>query len=376
MVVGILREKGTEKRVVMLPSEVPALKKMVAAVLVEHSAGEGAFVRDPEYVASGASVAVRDEVLSRSQLILSINPVEENELSSLKEGTILCSIVNPALNFGWLDRARSLGLTVIGLDLVPRITRAQSMDILSSMATVAGYKAVLAAASALPKFFPMFMSAAGTVKPARVLILGAGVAGLQAVAISRKLGAVVEVFDVRSAVGDEVRSLGAKFIEVEGSREDSNAGGYAIQQTDEYKKLQSELIHKHAVVSDVVITTAQIPGKKAPLLLTGETVKAMRQGSVIVDLAASSGGNCELTENNKTVTVNGVTIIGRSDFPSEMPADASRLFGSNVINLLRILIGSDGEADPGKNDEIISYAVAVHGREFISPALKQMFNIK
>lgn len=376
MLVGILRESGTEKRVVMLPSEAAVLKKMVAGVLVEHNAGESAYLKDHEYVASGASVVGRDEVLSRSRLILSINPVGEYELSSLKEGTILCSILNPALNFGWLDRARNLGLTIIGLDLVPRITRAQSMDILSSMATVAGYKAVLAAASLLPRFFPMFMSAAGTIKPARVLILGAGVAGLQAVAISRKLGAVVEVFDVRSAVGEEVRSLGAKFIEVEGSKEDSSAGGYAIQQTDEYKKRQAELIHKHAVVSDVVITTAQIPGKKAPLLLPRETVMAMKQGSVIVDLAASSGGNCELTENNKTVTVNGITITGRSDFASEMPSDASRLFGSNVINLLKIFIDNSGEADPEKKDEIINYAVAVHKREFISPALKQMFNIK
>ena len=233
------------------------------------------------------------------------------------------------------------------------------MDILSSMATVSGYKAVLDAASILPRFFPMFMSAAGTIKPSRVLILGAGVAGLQAVAIARKLGAIVEVFDVRSAVKEEVKSLGGKFIEVEGAKEDSAAGGYAVEQTEEFKKKQQELIQQRAIASDVIIATAQIPVRKLPCLLK-ETVMPMKPGSVIVDLAASTGGNCELTENDKTIIVNGVNIIGKSDYPSEMPSDASKMFGCNIINLLKIMIDKDGNLDLNMQDEIINGTTAVH----------------
>jgi NAD(P) transhydrogenase subunit alpha len=250
------------------------------------------------------------------------------------------------------------------------------MDILSSMATVAGYKAVLAAASSLPKFFPMFMSASGTIKPSKVLILGAGVAGLQAIAIARKLGAVVEVFDVRSAAREEVKSLGGRFIEVEGAKEDSAAGGYAVEQTDDFRKKQQELIQKRAIAADVIITTAQIPGKKAPVLILRETVLAMKPGSIIVDLAASTGGNCELTENDKTISINGITIIGKSDYPSDMPSDASKMFGSNIINLLKIMIGKDGSLQLNMQDEIIYGTTAVHNREYISQRVKKMLDIK
>jgi NAD(P) transhydrogenase subunit alpha len=250
------------------------------------------------------------------------------------------------------------------------------MDVLSSMATVAGYKAVLAAASSLPRFFPMFMSAAGTIKPTKMLILGAGVAGLQAIAIARKLGAVVEVFDVRSAVKEEVKSLGGKFVEVEGAKEDIAAGGYAVEQTEEFKKKQQELIQSRAIVSDVIIATAQIPGKKAPILIPKETVMAMRPGSVIVDLASSSGGNCELTENDKTISINGVTIIGNSNFPSDMSTDASRMFGSNTINLLKILIDKEGNLVLNMEDEIINGTTAVHKKEYISQRVRQILNIK
>jgi NAD(P) transhydrogenase subunit alpha len=250
------------------------------------------------------------------------------------------------------------------------------MDILSSMATVSGYKAVLDAAFLLPRFFPMFMSAAGTIKPSKVLILGAGVAGLQAIAISRKLGAIVEVFDVRSAVKDEVKSLGGKFVEVEGAKEDIAAGGYAVEQTEDFKKKQQELIQERAIASDVVIATAQIPGKKAPVLILKETVYAMKPGSVIVDLAASSGGNCELTENGKNIVVNGVNIVGKSDYPSDMPGDASKMFGCNVINLLKILVDKDGNLVLNMMDEIIHGTTAVHGKEYVSQKIKQMLNIK
>jgi NAD(P) transhydrogenase subunit alpha len=376
MVIGILKESGAEKRVAMLPGEVAIIKKLGVDIIVENGAGDKAWASDTDYLSAGASVAGRKDLISKSSFLLCVNPPLEENQDSFREGQVLCSVVNPVENSKWLENARVRGLTVLALDLIPRTTRAQSMDILSSMATVAGYKAVLAAASSLPKFFPMFMSASGTIKPSKVLILGAGVAGLQAIAIARKLGAVVEVFDVRSAVKEEVKSLGGKFIEVEGAKEDSAAGGYAVEQTDEFRKKQQELIQKKAIAADVIIATAQIPGKKAPVLILGETVKAMRPGSIIVDLAASTGGNCELTENDKTILVNGITIIGKSDFASEMPSDASKMFGSNVINLLKIMIGKDGSLQLNMQDDIINGTTAVHNREYISQRVKQMLGIK
>jgi H+-translocating NAD(P) transhydrogenase subunit alpha len=376
MIIGILRESGTENRVAILPGEIASLKKMGIEVLVEFHAGERSFASDKAYQAAGALTVTRNEVISKAAMLLSINPPMEDNINSFREGQVLCSVINPVENSTWLEKARLHGLTVLALDLVPRTTRAQSMDILSSMATVSGYKAVLEAASLLPRFFPMFMSAAGTIKPAKVLILGAGVAGLQAVAIARKLGAVVEVFDVRSAVKEEVKSLGGKFIEVEGAKEDSTAGGYAVEQTVEFKKKQQELIQQRAVASDVIIATAQIPGKKAPVLILKETVNEMKPGSVIIDIAASSGGNCELTENGKNIVVNGVNIIGKSDYPSDMPADASKMYGCNIINLLRIMIDKEGNLVLNMMDDIIHGTTAVHDKEYISQRIKQMLSIK
>lgn len=375
MITGILKEYGTENRVAMLPGEVVTLKKLGIEIIVESHAGENAFASDEEYKSAGAMPSSRKDVFSKARLLLSVNPVPEDDLNSCREGQILCSVLNPVDNKKWLEKARLLGLTVLALDLLPRITRAQSMDVLSSMATVSGYKAVLHAASLLPRFFPMFMSAAGTIKPSRVLVLGAGVAGLQAVAITRKLGAVVEVFDVRSAVKEEVKSLGGKFIEVEGAKEDATAGGYAVEQTEEFKKKQLELIQQHALAADVVIATAQIPGKKAPVLLLKETVYAMKSGSVIIDLAASTGGNCELTENGKKVVINGITIIGKSDYPSEMSSDASKMFGNNIINLIKILVDREGNLVLNMQDEIISGTTAVHAGEYVSLRVRQMLNI-
>jgi len=376
MIIGILKETGAEKRVAMLPGEVAIIRKLGIDVLVEHGAGEGAFASDDEYQAAGASLSDRGDVVSKSSFLLSVNPLIGDKMDHFKEGQILCSMVNPSENSQWLEKLRIRGLTVLALDLIPRTTRAQSMDILSSMATVAGYKAVLAAASLLPKFFPMFMSAAGTIKPARVLVLGAGVAGLQSLAIARKLGAVVEVFDVRSAVREEVKSLGGKFIEVEGAKEDSSAGGYAVEQSEEFRKRQQELIQKRAAAADVIISTAQIPGKKAPILILRETVMTMRPGSIIVDLAASTGGNCELTENEKEVIVNGVRIIGKSDYPSDMPSDASKMFGSNIINLLKIMIDKDGNLNLNMEDEIVNGTLAVHHKEYISQRVRQILGVK
>jgi H+-translocating NAD(P) transhydrogenase subunit alpha len=375
MIIGILKESGTENRVAMLPGEAAGLMKLGVEVIVESKAGDKAFFSDKDYQAVGASTKVREEVILKAGMLLSVNPPLGDDINCFREGQVLCCVLNPVENKVWLEKARLRGLTILALDLVPRTTRAQAMDILSSMATVSGYKAVLEAASILPRFFPMFMSAAGTIKPSRVLILGAGVAGLQAIAIARKLGAIVEVFDVRSAVKEEVKSLGGKFIEVEGAREDANAGGYAVEQTEEFKKKQQELIQQRAIAADVVIATAQIPGKKAPLLLLKESVMSMKPGSVIIDLAASSGGNCELTENGKKILVNGVQIVGKSDYPTEMSTDASKMFGCNVINLLKIMVDKEGRLMLNMEDEIINGTTAVQGKEYISQRIKQMLNI-
>ena len=376
MIAGILRETGGEKRVALLPGETAAVIKLGLKVVVEEGAGNGAYATDEEYRSAGASVTSRKEVISGAALLFTVNPPVSDDISLFSEGQILFTVLDPVSNRDWLELARNRGLTVLALDLVPRITRAQSMDILSSMATVAGYKAVLEAASMLPRFFPMFMSAAGTIKPARVLILGAGVAGLQAIAVARKLGAVVEVFDVRSAVKDEVRSLGGKFIEVEGAREDATAGGYAVEQTEEFRKKQQDLIQQRAAAADVIIATAQIPGRRAPVLVLKETVARMKPGSVIIDLAASTGGNCELTRDGKTVIADGVTIVGRSDYPAAMSSDASRMFGNNLVNLLRIMTDRDGNVIPDLSDEIVAGTTAVSGGEYRSPRVKQLLDIK
>lgn len=376
MIAGILRETGSEKRVALLPGETAAIIKLGLNVLVEEGAGEGAFASDEQYRAAGATTANRKDIIAGADLLLTVNPPFDDDISVFRDGQLIFTVLDPVVNRDWLEKARTRRMTVLALDLVPRITRAQSMDILSSMATVSGYKAVLEAASLLPRFFPMFMSAAGTIKPARVLILGAGVAGLQAIAVARKLGAVVEVFDVRSAVKDEVKSLGGKFIEVEGAKEDAGAGGYAVEQSEDFKRKQQELIQERAALADVIIATAQIPGRKAPLLVLKETVARMKAGSVIIDLAASSGGNCELTENGKTLVVNGVTIAGRSYYPSSMSSDASRMFGNNLVNLIKIMADGKGNVRVDLADEIVSGTTAVHGGEFCSPRVKQLLDIK
>ena len=375
MIIGILKESGSENRVAMLPGELSGLKKFGIEAIVEKEAGSHAYVSDSDFQTCGSILASRKEVIEKADMLLSVNLPVNDSVSSFREGQVLCCVLNPLENREWLENARMRGLTILALDLVPRTTRAQAMDILSSMATVSGYKAVLEAASLLPRFFPMFMSAAGTIKPSMVLILGAGVAGLQAIAISRKLGATVEVFDVRSAVKEEVKSLGGKFIEVEGAREDSAAGGYAVEQTEEFKKKQQDLIQQRAIAADVVIATAQIPGRKAPLLLLKETVKSMKPGSVIIDLAASSGGNCEVTENGKTIELNGVKIVGKSDYPSEMPTDSSKMFGSNIVNLLKIMVDKDGKLNLNFKDEIIHGTTAIHNKEYISQRILQILNL-
>jgi NAD(P) transhydrogenase subunit alpha len=282
-------------------------------------------------------------------------------------------VYNPLVNKEMIMKLKDKKVTLISLDNLPRTTRAQAMDILSSMATVTGYQAVLEAARRLPKFFPMFMSAAGTIKPSKMLIIGAGVAGLQAIGTARKLGAVVEVFDVRAAVKEEVQSLGGKFIEVEGAKDDKDAGGYAVEQTEEFKKKQQAVIQEHAIKSDVIFTTAQIPGKPAPKLITKESIEQMKPGSVIIDIAASSGGNTELTEDNKVINHKGVTIVGNSLLASEKPVDASRMFGNNVINFLEIITADDNALNINFQDDIVVGTTVTHQGELISERIKNAY---
>ena len=376
MILGLLKEYGTETRVALLPETVKAFTDLKVEVLVEQGAGENAFAADADYVAVGAKIVSRADVFSKAEVLLQIQPPADGDTQKIKESQVWISAFNPLWDTKLVKTFLEKGITSFSLDLIPRTTRAQAMDILSSMATVAGYQAVLEAAAQLPTFFPMFMTAAGTIRPANVLILGAGVAGLQAIATSRKLGAQVQVFDVRSAVKEEVKSLGGKFVEVEGAIEDKAAGGYAVEQTEEFKKKQQQAINDHAAKANVVICTAQIPGKKAPLLLPKEAVEAMQPGSVIIDLAASSGGNCELTKDNETVIHNGVTIIGQSNYPAKKPVDASRMFGKNVLNFMKLIIGKEGEINLNFEDEIVKGTCITNKCEIYNERVKSVIENK
>lgn len=334
MIIGLLSE-STDARVALIPETAKKLVTHKHQVQLESGAGDTAFYSDQLYQDAGATLTDRATLLASSDIILSINPPSQEELKQMKSGAAIISMFNARTNPEVIDQLKDLDILAFSLDQVPRTTIAQSMDVLSSMASMAGYKAVLVAANHLPGYFPMLMTAAGTIPPARVLILGAGVAGLQAIATARRLGATVEAFDVRSAAKEEVESLGAKFVEVEGAAEDQAAGGYAIQQTKEYQDKQKELIHQKAAKAHVIITTAQIPGRKAPLLVERRTVEAMQPGSVIVDLAAISGGNCEVTENDKVIQYHGVTVVGDSNLPAQMAQHASKLFSNNLFNFFQ-----------------------------------------
>jgi NAD(P) transhydrogenase subunit alpha len=347
---------------------------MGVSLLVEKDAGMKAFVSDSDYETAGATIASKSEVLAKSDLIVKINPPTDEELAAIGSGKVFLAQMNPLVNTDLVKKVAAAGITSFSLDVIPRTTRAQAMDILSSMATVNGYKAVLTAANTLPKFFPMFMTAAGTITPAKVLILGAGVAGLQAIATSRKLGGVVMVFDVRAAVKEEVIGLGAKFVEVEGAIDDKSAGGYAVEQTEDFKKRQAAAVHDQAVKSDVIICTAQIPGKKAPVLIKKETVESMKPGSLIIDLAASSGGNCEVTQNNATISHKGVTIIGNSNFAVDMPTDASRMFGKNVLNFLKLMISPKGGYNLNWEDDLIKGTCVTFNKEVVHERVKAIIN--
>lgn len=372
MILGILKEAPGEQRVALAPDAVAGLlKNGLQTILVEQGAGDRAFFKDADYTAQGAQVVDREAVLQQSQVLLSIQPPADTTLARLSAGQVLIGQFNPLTRTDLIEVLLERKATAFSLDMVPRSSRAQAMDVLSSMATVAGYKAVLLAAAHLPTFFPMFMTAAGTVKPAKLLVLGAGVAGLQAIATGKRLGAVVEAFDVRRAAKEEVLSLGAKFVEVEGATDDTSAGGYAVEQTEDFKRRQAELIQRHALLADVVICTAQIPGRPAPLLISRETVEQMKPGAVVVDLAASSGGNCAGTEDGKTVVINGVSIIGDSNLPTTIPKDASIMFGKNMVNFLKLLLPK-GELALNFDDDILAASCIAHQGEIVSERLKKV----
>ena len=349
MIIGVLKEPVPETRVSLVAETAAAMVKKGWEVWVERGAGELAWQSDESYQQSGALVKSRNEILEGAQIILSIHP----PVDTPARGSVLIGMYQARQNESLVAKWKEAGLHVFSMELLPRTTRAQSMDILSSQANIAGYKAVLLAADTYGRYFPMFMTAAGSIPPAKVLILGAGVAGLQAIATARRLGAVVEVFDTRPAVKEEVMSLGAKFIEVEGAADASKAGGYAVEQTDEYRQKQQQRIAESIAKSDIVITTAQIPGKKAPILVTEAMLDTMRNGSVIIDLAASTGGNTPVTRDRETVRYKGVTIVGNSNLPGTMPSDASKLYGKNIFNFLQLIVDKEGKLAMNMEDDLV-----------------------
>lgn len=359
ILVGFLKTPE-DSRVCILPKETKRIvSELKWTVLVESGLGSSLGISDAEYEETGASSASREEIFASAFYVISLNHVYNGE--EIQEGTHFIGIYNPLFYRNRLDIYEKNKLTVSSLDLLPRTTLAQSMDVLSSMASLAGYRAVIKASALFNGVLPMFTTAAGTITPAKVLILGAGVAGLQAIATARRLGAIVEAFDVRSAAGEEVRSLGATFVEVEGHQESESAGGYAVEQSDEYKAKQKELIHKHISSADIVISTANIPGRKAPLLIENRSVEAMKEGSIIIDLAAEQGGNCALSKNNEIIVHKGVTIVGNSNLSTEIPAAASKLLSNNFFSFLKHL------AKAKENDPLIDGSQIMFEGNFTHP---------
>jgi H+-translocating NAD(P) transhydrogenase subunit alpha len=368
MTIGLLKEPVPETRVSLLPEAVAALSKKGITVLVENNAGEKAFASNSDYEKAGGQIRLAGEIVESADIILCIHrPAPELKIGKYK---ILIGVYQPLYDPALMKRWADQGITSFSLDLLPRTTRAQSMDVLSSQANISGYKAVLNAANLYSRYFPMFMTAAGSIAPAKVLILGAGVAGLQAIATAKRLGAIIEVFDTRPAVKEEVMSLGAKFVEVEGAADASKAGGYAVEQTEDYQKRQQQKIADSIAKADIVITTAQIPGKKAPILITEELIHKMRNGSVIIDIAAGSGGNTPYTKDNEVVKHNGVTIVGNGNLPATMPSDASKLYGKNILNFLQLIISKEGQLNLNWDDDLVKGSCITHAGEVVHERVK------
>ena len=379
MIVAVPREiVAGERRVALVPEAVGKLVKKGVEIVVESGAGEAAGFLDEAYREAGARIEENTEaVFSAGEVVLKVQPPTDHptagrhEVELLNQGATLIGFLFTSQNPDLTRRLRDHRVTAFAMELMPRITRAQSMDALSSMSNIAGYKAVLVAADALPKYFPMFMTAAGTITPARVLVLGAGVAGLQAIATAKRLGAVVEAFDIRPAVKEQVESLGGRFVELDMSTEGAeDAGGYAKEQSEDTQSQIRQLLHDHVKKSDVVITTALIPGKKAPVLVTSDMVRDMRPGSVIVDLAAEQGGNCEGTELG-TVVKDGVTMIGPENLPSTLSFHASQLYARNVSTFLFHLLSDEGDVQLDLEDELTSAPLVTRDGEVCHDASRE-----
>jgi H+-translocating NAD(P) transhydrogenase subunit alpha len=372
MVIGVPSEHGQiERRVALTPDAVARLAASGVDVLVQSGAGDAAALPNEAYIEAGAAIAPDGKaLLAGADLMVMVTRPREDEVPALRGGTALVGMLQPLIHGELVERLAAANVTAFSLDAIPRITRSQSMDTLSSQATVSGYKAVLIAADHLPKFFPMLMTAAGTVAPAKVFVLGAGVAGLQALATARRLGAVVSAFDTRPVVREQVESLGASFVELQlDVEEGEDARGYARELSEAQYAQQQELVARTVADSDVVITTALIPGRPAPRLITAASVADMRPGSVIVDLAAEAGGNCELTVPGEVVVREGVTIVGTLNLPSTMPLHASQMYARNITNLLGLII-ADGQLTLDFEDEIVADACITHERRIVSRLLQ------
>ena len=361
----------------LVPAVVSRIGDCGAEVLVESGAGNAAGFPDEDYLAAGARIAgSAAEVLAEAEIVVRLAaPAGDAGLEGLREGQTLVGLLNPLGNAEGVAALAERGVSAFALELLPRISRAQPMDALTSMATIAGYKAVLVAADTLSKMFPLMMTAAGTVTPARVLVIGAGVAGLQAIATARRLGAVVHAYDVRPAVAEQVESLGGRFVELDldaGDAEDS--GGYAQAMGEEFYARQRELLGRVVAESDVVISTAAVPGSAAPLLVTADAVARMRDGSVIVDLAAETGGNCELTRAGETVNAEGVTILGPLNLSAELPFDASQMYARNVASFLDHVL-DDGTLALDTDDEIVRGALVAHGGQVVHPRVREQLGL-
>ncbi len=362
--------RAFEARVAATPDDVRYYIRLGFDVVVQQGAGLAAAVNDADYTAAGAELASDFATCcQQADLILKVAAPDADELSAIPASATLICFAAPFTN-PLLHAYGEHGMTCLAMEMIPRISRAQSMDALSSQANIAGYRAVLEACYHYPRFMPMLMTAAGTVKPARVLIMGAGVAGLQAIATARRLGALVEAFDVRAAAREQVESLGASFVEVPADEDAEDAGGYAREMSDDYKRRQAELIAERSAKADMIITTALIPGRPAPRLITRAMVENMRPGAVIVDMAVEMGGNCELSQKDEVVNANGVTIIGISNLPSRMASDASQLYGRNVRNLVELLFDDEKQTlRLDSDDEILVKALLCRRGEFLKPAL-------
>jgi NAD(P) transhydrogenase subunit alpha len=368
MNIVVLREtQPGEARVALMPESVKKLVALKASVQIEGGAGLGAARTDEDFREAGAEVvADRNALLESADVLPVVNRPDAIDFERMKSGAVVIGFLRPLDEPAALQPALNCGLTTFSVELIPRITRAQSMDALSSMATVAGYKAVIIGAERIPRMFPLLMTAAGTVPPARVLVLGAGVAGLQAIATARRLGAVVEGYDVRAAAGEQVKSLGATFLEVDlGGIKTEDAGGYAVELSDEAMHRGRALIAEHAKTADIIITTAQVPGRRAPLLITEEAVNGMKRGSLVIDLAGATGGNCALTKADEIVERNGVTVLGPTNLAASVPVHASQLYSRNITAFLSPLI-KDGELQIDMNDDVVGPSCVTHQGQIVN----------